>query len=217
MTNFTTTLRRVLLAMALAGGTALASADTLPTYHVVIDSSAMAGSGYLDLDFSPANALSTGASATLSHFSGNFGSSVEMSGDVAGTVGSTITLGNSTSYNDLFRSLVLGGAFSFDVTFGGAFTNTAGDFGTTLSVGLMNGDGSAYLGNPAGALFTFDLTPMQGSDMGSVSLSNLASGVVNVTTVTTPVPEPTEYLMMLAGLGLVGALARRRQRALSVA
>ena len=215
MTNFTTTIRSALLALALAGSTALASADTLPSYHVVINSTSMAGDGWLDMEFSPANGASAGASATLSHFSGNFGSIAEMTGDVAGTVGTTITLGNSTSYNDLFRSLVLGGSFSFDVSFGGAYANTAGD-GTTLSVGLMNSDASGYLGNPAGSLIQFDLTPMQGSTPGSIGLTNMASDITTVGPVTA-VPEPTEYLMMLAGLGLVGALARRRQRSLKVA
>lgn len=37
------------------------------------------------------------------------------------------------------------------------------------------------------------------------------SALVHVATVT-PVPEPSEWLLMLTGLGVVGAIARRRAR-----
>lgn len=38
------------------------------------------------------------------------------------------------------------------------------------------------------------------------------SGVSNITLLTTPVPEPESYALMLAGLGVLGTVARRKRR-----
>ena len=46
---------------------------------------------------------------------------------------------------------------------------------------------------------------MISGDNGTVGFDNLQYGVL------TAVPEPETYALMLAGLGLVGALARRRK------
>ena len=43
----------------------------------------------------------------------------------------------------------------------------------------------------------------------AVSLRSL--NVDDLKIVSTPVPEPETYAMLLAGLGLIGAVARRRQ------
>lgn len=43
--------------------------------------------------------------------------------------------------------------------------------------------------------------------------SGFAEGVFRVSEVTTPVPEPESYAMMIAGLGVLGAIGRRRKRA----
>jgi len=45
--------------------------------------------------------------------------------------------------------------------------------------------------------------------------SNIIIGLRNVSFMPpTPVPEPETYAMMLVGLGLIGAVARRRRRSL---
>lgn len=43
-------------------------------------------------------------------------------------------------------------------------------------------------------------------------IGNGATGAVGVTDVTPPVPEPETYALMLAGLGVVGFMARRRKQ-----
>jgi hypothetical protein len=43
-----------------------------------------------------------------------------------------------------------------------------------------------------------------------------STGTFHITSVT-PIPEPETYAMLLAGLGLMGFVARRRQRKLAIA
>ena len=53
-------------------------------------------------------------------------------------------------------------------------------------------------------LLTISGTTLAGTTGATVSLTNINSTV-------TPVPEPENYAMLIAGLGLVGAIARRRK------
>ncbi len=205
----TLTLRRCALALALSTCGVLAQASSGPvSFHATIDSSTMTGGGYLDFALIPGQVPATGATVTLSNFSGAFGSSFELSGDASGTLASAFTLGNTMAYNDLFHSVTLGGTFGFDVTFGGDYATSAGNIGTTFGVGLLAADQVTYLGNANGNLFQMELTPMQGELPGTVDVSVLAGDVASIAAV----PEPSEYLMMLAGLGILGALVRRRRQ-----
>ncbi|SOD40459.1 PEP-CTERM sorting domain-containing protein [Nitrosovibrio sp. Nv4] len=54
------------------------------------------------------------------------------------------------------------------------------------------------------------------ADIRSISFTGLGLVADNVT-FTTPVPEPEAYAMMLAGLGLMGLVARRRRKNLAAA
>jgi hypothetical protein len=51
-------------------------------------------------------------------------------------------------------------------------------------------------------------TALSGSYSGSLSLTGTP---VSVPTITASVPEPESYAMLLAGLGLMGAIAKRRK------
>ena len=50
---------------------------------------------------------------------------------------------------------------------------------------------------------------------GGYTLTALTSGTRQDQMMATPIPEPETYMMLLAGLGLMGFVARRRQRALA--
>ena len=202
------TLRGSVIALALAGCASFASADT--SYHATIDTSSMSGAGWLDMSFLPGMTPAVGATVTLSNFSGNFGGEVDLTGDANGALPGSFTMGNSTAYNDVFQALTLGGSFSFDINFSGAYENTSGTVGTSLGVGLLSGDQSTYLGNPTGNLFQIDLMPMQGSTLSSVNVSMLAGDIASVTAA---VPEPSQYLLLLGGLCVLGAVTARRRSA----
>lgn len=203
-------LRHTLLALAMAGASAMAGAAT--SYHAVIDTTGLAGGGWLDIQFNPGSLPAVGATATLTHFSGAFGSDFELIGG-SGNLASGFTLNNAQQFNDLFHSLNLGGKISFDVSFDGAFAGTPGPVGTTFSVGLLAADQSSYLGRPGCnaalgdncSLFQIELTPPGGLTL------TLPSG--SIASVTAAVPEPGSYALLLAGLGLLGVIGRRRGQA----
>lgn len=206
--NITTThstFARSLLALALAASAGLTQAAT--TFHAEINTAAFAGGGWLDFQFIPGSDGAVGATATLSHFTGAFGSEFELTGG-SGSLATGVNLFNVGIGGNLFHSLSLGGTFGFDISFGGDFAGTAGNVGTTFSVGLLGPDQSTYLGNPDGALFKVDLMPMDGSLPASVTLTTLGGGI---STVTAAVPEPASYALLLGGLAVLGGLSRRRQ------
>ena len=75
---------------------------------------------------------------------------------------------------------------------GGSFAVTSGDAGTLSTA-------TGWLGSLSGAGDGYKLTALVGPNNQDQMMA-------------TPVPEPETYMMLLAGLGLMGFVARRRQR-----
>jgi hypothetical protein len=189
---------RALLAAALAAGplvTGAGSAAAIPVYHVDIDTASFKdhGTGYLDLSFL-AGGVSGPATATVSHLTGDFGTYMEISPGVSGSVDGQVVFDN-TLWADLFREIKLGGHFGFDVAFNGP---TEGFGGTDFDVSLYDETGFNFL--PGGssvahfALKTDDFQVSVNADLASA----------------TAVPEPSAAALVLIGLMMAGAVARRR-------
>lgn len=205
-------LQRSALNLALAASALCATsawADT--SFHASVNTAAWAGaSGWLDFQFNPGQSPAPAAQVRISNFSGNFGSQLFLEGQASGNLADGFILGNGSAFNDLFHAIQLGGNFSFDLTFSGDVFSTPGQVGTTFSLGLLAGDQQSYLGNPAGALFQIDLMPADAGAPASTTLSLL--GGQSIATVSA-VPEPQSYALLLAGLGVIGLLARRQRAA----
>jgi hypothetical protein len=195
--------RRALLALVIAAGTSLASAQTM---HVELDTSLFSDTGWLDLQFNPSNLPAASASAMISNLSG-FGSSADaqLAGDVQQQAGGFL-FGNSTSWNDLFHSVAFGGKVSFDVSFSGLSDASPAAIPSKFSVALYGADGATQLGNvdQFGNLLSLTWQPTVGAGTVSSEIADHAIGSVSA------VPEPTTWAMLGAGLALV-SFARRRK------
>lgn len=193
-------LRQCLLALTLAGS-ALGALAAPTSYHVTLDarSAALPASGLLDFSFG-ALVGAAPASATVRNFSSNVGPALYWDGAVIDNGDGSFVIGNDSSYatNYLDLASTFGGFITFDVAFDTAFLTDSG-FNSTFAVSLLD-DNFNYLGSPVGDL-TFELLP--GSGITTTANSAFASA--------SAVPEPSELLLMMTGLGLVGFMARRRK------
>jgi hypothetical protein len=221
MFTLSTNLRRGLLALALSCGAALAQAQT---YHIEIDTSSFAassGSGWLDLQFDGFGSAASAANASISTLSGAFDLSqaVQLSGDAAGSVAGGFKLDSATSFNDVFQAVNYGGKFSFDVTFTGGVDASASAAGSAFTVTAYGADQATLLGkgDPAsGSLAMLNWTPASTAGAnGTVSVTVFDSATTGVSAVSA-VPEPSSWLMLALGAGMVAYAARRRPAAIPV-
>lgn len=196
MTNITSIFSRLFLALALATGAGAALAVPA-TYHVAIDTSTLAGNGYLDLQF-----LGLGnagdATSVVSNFTGLSSGASLSDGSVTGDLGSSATFTGS-AYNYLDQLVQFGGMFGFDVLFDYAATGLPTAFGVSLydlDFGILAG----------GEIASFQIVPG-----GAIAMSTQAA-FASVSEVTAAVPEPGQLLLMATGLLLLAATLRRRNR-----
>ncbi|MBA5637152.1 NF038129 family PEP-CTERM protein [Duganella sp. LX20W] len=203
--NVFPTLRRGALALALTAVASLASAQSM---HVVLDTTGLSAnsSGWLDVQFNPASVPAVAASALVDHLGGfDAGSTPQLNGDVQAQAGGAFLFGNGTDWNDLFHAVHLGGKVSFDVSFSGLPDPSLAAIPSLFSVSLYGADGVTQLGHPDinGSLLSLSWNPAA-SGAGQVGVAVVDAGVASVSAV----PEPSAWLMLGAGLALLG-LARR--------
>jgi len=195
MLNLKKFLSRSLLAVALG---ACGSVFAAPVYHVTVDTSTLGNSNaVLDLELGALAGSAAPVTATLDHFMGAYGAS-EFSGSASGSIGSSVRLVNDAGYSGLLQSIMLGGLFSFDLSFD---VGSGGLDGSSFTAMLYNADLTATLGMDT-PLVQIDLMPGQ-ADV--VSPGNAFASA-------TAVPEPSTLLSMVTGLGLLGFGLRRRAR-----
>lgn len=205
--SFNLVLRGIFCAAALLAVNLNASATTL--MHVHLDTTALNGDGWLDMQFNPGMDSAPSAMASISNFSGmlNDAELPQIAGDVSGILPSTLVFHNSSFFNDFFQAVHFGGNFDFNVEFSGAFFDAISDIGTTFSVSLYGNDQVSILGNAdaAGSLLNFELTPASAFTLGSVTSNIVDSSIVSLSEVS----EPPMLILMLGGL--ISFLTLRRK------
>lgn len=199
MFNFKQLAQQALLAVAMMVGSGAAVAG--PTYYVTVDTGSFAGqTGLLDFSFSNGFIGTVGATATLSGFSGSFGSESDRFGSVSGAIPGVVRIANDELISYLTQNVDLGGVFGFLVNFSGDFETIDDVNESLLRVALYNGDLSEMLAQ----LVDFTIVP------GSAAVP--ASVVVDagVLAAVSEVPEPSELLLVLTALAFAAAASRRR-------
>ena len=187
MTNLKNLLSRALLALALLAGATAATAS--PIYHVALDTAGTSGDGYLQIDFLPFG-TSDVLTATISGLDGAFTGTPDLVNVVQS--GGAYTF-KSDAFSEFFQSILLGGAFGFDVSFGGV----PADGGSTgLSVSLLDAAGNYLAFGAAQISLVAGMAPVVATDP--------AFATVNA------VPEPADWPLVATGLLLLTALQRRR-------
>lgn len=199
MLNFITLARKALLAAALVfcSGAALAG----PNYLVTVHTQAYSGeSGLLDFAFE-SYSDAPGAIAHLWNLSGAFGEEFDRSGSVDGDLASGFMFRNSSLSNYLTYAVVLGGDFTFNVSFHGDYETMESPNGATFMAALYD----SALTELLGAIVQVDLIPAFNGDAAGV----LVSANQDLATVA-EIPEPSQLLLMLSALALAGVALRRK-------
>jgi hypothetical protein len=141
-----------------------------------------------------------------------------------GTIGSTTQVFNHTqlgSFQDTINFSITGAS-----TLSGAANNLVLSFGSFsaldiagLTVNVWNNihpNGTINFGSFAGNNQTYSFSLPSAGDY-HVDITGVANGTFGgtygITLSAAPVPEPETFAMLLAGLGLVGTIARRRKTA----
>lgn len=198
MFNIQNFVRQCVLIVSLGCAATMAQAN--PTqYHVSIDTATLGTNGALDVSLASAG-FAAELTTTLSNFSAGFNGVDAAYSGIYQTTASGFSLTNGAGYNYLSQLVSFGGILSFDVTFSGPFFDVAGNEDSAFAIDLYDA-GGAFIANAVSFAF-----PSTGADLIVVT-----AGLGNATLVdANAVPEPTELLLMLTGLALMGVMMRRR-------
>lgn len=149
------------------------------------------------------------AAASASSFAGNYSTSFDADGFAS--IFKTYAKNTGTSFND---------TWSFTGVNAGTYDIEGDLSGTNVSFSSVVLDGKSWDLFASGNAFRFASVSFTGTKPVLLNIigtkSNTAISNYNGSVTVTAVPEPETYAMLLAGLGLMGGIARRRKQAAAV-
>jgi len=114
----------------------------------------------------------------------------------------------ATTKVSAFASVALDGGS--DVVVGGLLDKTTtASSGTIYSAGYYSGSASASVGNFSSLVLTGGNLVLSAGGGSFASITANSQNELKFSLIAAAVPEPESYAMFLAGLGLIGAIARR--------
>jgi len=189
-------------------GSGAAYADKI--VEISVDTHTVTGTtGYLDFQFNLGPLVTQPATVQILNFQGAtyIGGTQQLTGGASGgPLPSTITLVNSSSFDDAFEGVSLGNSLSFLLDFGGTAVNSPNGTATSTSEFLFSMfsdvDGTVPLltSDPNGLLGSVTVN-LDGTLKTQSASSNLGF-----------VPEPAAFWLLGGGLSVLGALRRFRRR-----
>lgn len=192
-----TLFQHTLLAMAL--GITLALPAHAETWQIDIDTASLAGiNGSLDLQLNPGASDAQPVQVQIGHFSTDaaLGGGV-VDGAVSGSLTGVLVLDNTEALNAWLQSLVFGSHIAFTLDIDAALT--AGS-GSSFAALLWDADFNPLLSaSGEDAALRINLAPTSAPDW-------ISSSAVAVSAI----PEPAIAFSLMAGLGLVGLIVKRR-------
>jgi hypothetical protein len=214
-----TTKRFYVLAIGMVGCITFSSrqawANTI-TYPVLVDTSAVAGlSGFLDFQFAPGDATTQPAFVTLTNFitDGTLLGPPNVNGGVTGTLPGTLTIDNSTAFNDYFEQFTFGSSFAFNLMLDGPalqIPNGTANSGSTFGLALFDSAQNPILTADPNGFAGLVNVKLDGSTFTTVFASDSHGGAPVVQFVATP--EPSTIGPSLLGLLSLSWLSRRRRK-----
>ncbi len=203
----------ILVFALLFGAIASAMADGV-TYDVTVDTSSILGtSGSLDFQFNPGPLVTQTANLQILNFAsdGTLVGSPSLTGDVTGTLSSTVTFDNGTGFNDYFTGFTYGTTLSFVVNLSGpAVTSPDGvsTSGSTFAFSMFSDSAGAIPVLTSDSVNGFALLANINLD-GTTTLTNTSSELSAAPPGPVGTPEPATILLLTAGLAALALFSKR--------